>query len=286
MSMAFILLSCLALAGEARKEVKEARVLLDRGEVELALGHAELGQQARGGDQVYAEALLRVGRVEEAATLATGPLLGEVLLAQGDLSGAALLVQDPELSEWIAARQGRLQAASTAPASWLLGEPLPATGDRAALMTEARLRAQGGDTENAARLTLKALSIQEDLPSLLLAIELLLALDQDALPLLGRAQELAVTPEDKQALAMLQADLAPNVQAEIEALEAAATLSSPPPAALLYRLSMAYEAAGRRPEAARAAVAAADAGDPVARRYVAERYRASGRPDLALLYED
>lgn len=285
MALGFVLMSCLALAGPARKELQEARELLDGGQVELALGHAELGQEARGGDQVYAEALLRTGRADEAATLATGPLLGEVLLAQGDLDGAAMLVEDPELSEWIAARQGRLQAASTPSASWLLAEPMAWSGDREALLAEARLRQAGGDIENAARLTLKALSAEEDLLGLLLAAELLVQLDEDALPLLARAEPLATRPEDRVALALLQAELAPNVEAEIAALEGAASLLSPPPAELLYRLSMAYEGAGRRPEAARAAVAAADGGSLPARRYVAERYRAAGRPELAERYD-
>ncbi len=236
---------------------------------------------------MYAEALLRNGQFEAAAGLASGPLLGEALLAQGDLEGAAMLVEDPELVEWIAARQGHLQSATTAPAGLLIGQPTGSTvqGYPEHWLGEAELRAEGGDIENATRLTLRALNAQEDLPTLLLATELLIQLNEDTLPFLARAAELAETPEQRVAVALIQAELAENPDVEVATLEEAASLVSPVPGELLYRLSMAYEASGRRPEAARAAVVAADSGYEPARRYVASRYREAGRPEIALRYE-
>ena len=312
MRFGFVLLSCLALgdgdrllrAGDvdgavnayrdalteqpddARLELRLARALLMSGQVAEALPHAENGRSARGGEAVYAEALLRNGRVDEAAGLAEGPLLGEVLLAQGELEGAALLVEDPELVEWIAARSGTLTVATTAPASWLLADPQarPAPDERDMWLAEARLRADGGDVENAARLTLRALSAGEDVDTLVLAASLLALLDEDALPLVSRAQELATTDDERSAVALLFADLAPNAEAEISALEEATRLSGPD-GPLLYRLAMAYEGVGRRPESARAAVAAANLGYEPARSLVAERYRQAGRLQQAARYE-
>lgn len=312
MRLGFVLLSCLALgdgdrllrAGDvdgaaeayrdalsenpedARLELRLARALLMGGQVEDALVHAENGRSARGGEAVYAEALLRNGRVDEAAGLAEGAVLGEVLLAQGEFEGAMLLIEDHEQLEWIRARQGDLTEATTTPAGWLIGAPAarPALdGERDRWLAEARLRADGGDVENAARLTLRALSAGEDVPTLALAAQLLAQLGEDALPLANRANELATTDEELAVVARLLADLAPNAEAEIAALEEAARFGVDGP--LLFRLALAYEGVGRRPEAARAAVASADRGHEPARVFVAERYRAAGRPEQAARYE-
>lgn len=312
MRLGFVLLSCLALgegdrllktgdvAGaiavyeqeasehpdDARRALRLARALLMDDRPGDALPWAQLGASARGGDVVYLEALLRTGDFEAVlAQTQDGPLRGEALLAAGDLDGAAVLVRDPELVEWVAARQGRLQSASTASASWLLGTEAstPVLGDPAKWMDEARARAEAGDTENAARLALRALTLDRSVATSVFAVEQLLRLDADAGRVLAFAQGQASTDDDHRQLALLEARTAPDAHAEVAALERAAAFG-PVDGPLLFSLAMAYEDAGRRPEAARAAVEAADRGHPDARAYVAAAYERAGRPQLAARY--
>ena len=312
MRLGFVLMSCLALgegdrllkAGDVpgaiavyeqdvvehpddpRRALRLARALLMDDRPAEALAWAEVGADARGGEVVYLEALVRNGRFEEVlARTDDGPLRGEALLAAGDLEGAAVLLRDPELVEWVAARQGRLETASTPSAQWLLGaEPLASVpGDPADWMVEARLRAQAGDAENAARLSLRALTLDRSTATAVFAAEQLLALDADAQPILAFAKRHTTTDEDRRQLALLEARMAPDAQTEVAALERAADLG-PVDGPLLFSLAMAYERAGRRPEAARAAVEAADRGHPAAMEYVAAAYDRAGRPQLAARY--
>ncbi len=302
-----------AIAGQVPGHESDPELLEVLGEAELSLRHferaAEHLEQAAAAGRVrahiaWAYALVRAGRIEEARLQAntlqlrhssdTFVLAGVTIVhnLSGDLAAAKAASEQAQLAagqlvggrsigqKWLDQANARHERGDIEGALWL-GLPAqalaPFDGHLSWVLGVWWLQA-GEYTFGAA-----FLSLALELPPYALSQEQAV---QVAVPsAVDRSQRLAARVQIALSLARCYEKLEDPV-AEATALEIAVESTEEPGVETLLRLSKAYEAAGRYPDSARTAVAAAEA-DPThveASFRVAQGYAAAGRVEVAIAY--